>query len=166
MNDRVIREAPAAMRSIRLWTTLLALAGCGCVVSGCSSEVRVDVAGKVTYNGSPLDKPGGQIVFGDAKGTQVSASIGSDGAYVAKGVAAGPNRVAVYFPNQQAQAGAKKIIPKGGKAPPPQKKSSQSSSPYLTPIKYASFDTSELVVQVEPGTTFNVPMTGPAIPTK
>jgi len=132
----------------RTVVTVIAL----CVV-GCGEPSAVDVTGRVTYNGAALNKTGGQIVFVDAKGTQVVADIGPDGAYRAAGVPAGPARVAVYYPNPEFKK-AEKPLGQKAKAMPP---------PFLTPYKYASPDTSELAVTVGPGTVFDVAMTGPPL---
>jgi hypothetical protein len=135
----------------------LALVACG-VAGGCGPGSH-DVTGVVTYNGVPLDKPGGQIVFVGGDGRQVAAAVAPDGAYRAAGVPAGPNRVAVYYPNPKAQAKnreAGKLKP-GERPPPP-------LPPYLTPEKYATPDTSGLTANVGPGATFNADLTGPRIP--
>jgi hypothetical protein len=122
---------------------------------GCGDRV-VEVSGRVTYNGAPLNKPGGQIVFVGPKGTQVVTAIGSDGTYRAAGVPAGPNRVVVYYPNPEAQRG--KRFPSRTTVPP------SPPPPFLTPLRYASADTSGLAVQADTGTTFHADLTGPEIP--
>jgi hypothetical protein len=123
---------------------------------GCGAKTY-DVNGQVKYNGSTLDKPGGQVVFIAPDGAQVSAPISQDGTYRASKVPAGPNRIAVYYPNPTFQN-----RPKPKKNEPPV--STGTDELYLTPPKYASADTSELTVQVAQGTVFNIDMTGPAIP--
>jgi hypothetical protein len=141
----------------------LALALFAITSGGCSKEKLVDVTGRVTYNGSTLNKPSGQIAFVGPSGIQAAAPIEPDGTYRVTGVSPGLNRVAVYYSNP---AGAKtgKQIPDPAKkgAPAPQ---APTISPFLTPTKYASADTSELSIQVvDNGTTFDVNMTGPRIP--
>jgi hypothetical protein len=129
------------------------------VTAGCGDAVE-DVRGKVTYNGEPLAQPGGKIVFVGRNGRQVAAEIGPDGAYRAGKVQAGPNRVAVYYPNPQAHSG--KPVPKrgaaGAEAAPTQ------TAVFLTPAKYASVGTSDLSVQVGKGTVFDANLSGPPIP--
>ena len=125
---------------------------------GCWGPSQFDVTGQVKYNGSPLDKPGGQIVFVGPKGTQVAASIGPDGTYRATKVTAGLNRIAVYYPNPQLQGKRFSKPKKGGPPPAP------SPPPFLTPSRYASVKTSDLSVQVAEGTVFDVNLTGPPIP--
>jgi hypothetical protein len=124
---------------------------------GCGGERRVDVSGRVTYNGSPLAIPGGQIAFVSAGGTQVAASIDLDGTYRATGVPTGPNRVVVWYPNPEARSG--KRFPVEGQPPPP-----PMPPAFLTPYEYASVDTSNLSVEVGDGTTFNADLKGPTIP--
>ncbi|WP_020467858.1 hypothetical protein [Zavarzinella formosa] len=130
-------------------------------LSGCGSEKVGDVSGLVTYNGQPLAKTGGHIVFVGPQGSQIVADIGADGAYRAAGIPAGLNRVAVYYSNPEAQEQIRKFMPQKGKKPPPVTPPSPAPAPFLTPIKYASPDTSELSVQIGPGTVYNVDMTGP-----
>jgi hypothetical protein len=132
-------------------------------VSGCSRESLTDVTGVVKYNGAPLTKPDGKIVFVSPAGTQIIASLELDGHYRATGVATGLNRVAVYYPNPEAQSSRHfPTPPKPGQTPAPQRPTSV--PPFLTPYKYATFDTSDLSVQVEPGCVFNVDLAGPRIP--
>jgi hypothetical protein len=133
---------------------MLWLCGCG--------EQLTEVKGKVAYNGSPLAKPGGQIVFVAANGKQAVGSISEDGTYLVSKVLVGPNRVAVSYPNAQAKSWAGKRFPEKGKPPSPPPPVT-APSPFLTPLKYASVDSSELKLDVAPGATFNVEMTGPAI---
>lgn len=145
---------------IALWLAAAALAvGAG----GCSGEKKVDVTGRVTYNGSPLCKPGGEIVFVDPRGNQVVASIGPDGTYRAVGVLAGPNRVAVYYPNPEIKH-AKRLPPEPKKGEAPRPPAHPHVPPFLTPYKYASVDTSNLSVHVESGAVFNADMLGPKVP--
>jgi hypothetical protein len=112
----------------------------------------------VKYNGAPLAKENGQIVFLGPDGTQVSAAINPDGTYKAANVAGGLNRVAVYYANPSFKRAAR---PKG---PPQEASRPVLSSPYLTPEKYSAVDTSGLSVNVEKGKVFDVDMTGPEIP--
>ena len=128
-------------------------------LSGCK-EQQVDVKGRVTYNGAPLGKQGGQIVFVGPNGSQVAASIGLDGTYLAAKVPAGLNRVAVYYPNPDASLKKTARKPPRGKAPPPPDLTPP-PPPFLTPAKYASVDTSNLSVQVDTGTVFDTDLTGP-----
>jgi len=129
-------------------TLAMSLAGCG--------PTQTDVTGKVTYNGAPLAKPNGQIVFANSEGAQVGAPINEDGTYKAIKVTAGLNRVAVYYPNPAFKVVARpKGVPKERPTIAPM---------YLTPEKYSTVETSDLSVTVEKGTVFNVDMTGPAIP--
>ena len=126
---------------------------------GCSGPRHFDVTGQVKYNGSPLNKPGGEIVFVGPNGTQVPASISEDGTYRATKVESGLNRIAVYYRNPQAQGGKRAPSrPKKGQPPP-----APPASPFLTPSRYASVSTSELSVQVAEGTVFNTDLTGPPI---
>jgi hypothetical protein len=145
---------------MQLKTLLLArgfaIAALALCVGGCSNP-RFDVTGQVKYNGKVLAKPNGQIVFVGPDGTQAGASIAEDGTYTATGVAAGPNRVAVYYPNPD----FKKIARPKGKPDASQRPPTQAQ--YLTPEKYVSVDTSELKVDVAQGTVFNVELKGPAI---
>ncbi|HEY1192368.1 MAG TPA: hypothetical protein VGE74_32395 [Gemmata sp.] len=123
--------------------------------SGCG-ERQFDVTGRVNYNGAPLNKTGGQIVFVGSDGQQVPAEIGADGTYRAVGVAAGLNRVAVVYPNPKGK-GERNTKLRAGEPPP-------SGPPFSTPAMYASPDTSGLVVTVDRGTTFDIEMTGPPVP--
>ncbi|MFO0866394.1 MAG: hypothetical protein U0744_17410 [Gemmataceae bacterium] len=121
-----------------------------------------EVKGKVTYNGAPLAKQGGQIVFVAANGKQTVGSIGDDGTYLVSKVLVGPNRVAVSYPNSQAKTAAAKRFPEKGKPPPPPPPVT-APSPFLTPLKYASVDSSELKLDVASGAVFNVDLIGPPI---
>lgn len=127
---------------------------------GCS-PAKGEVSGKVTYNGAPLDKPGGNIVFVSAGGLQIVAPIAADGTYKATDVPRGDMKIAVYYPNPKFQDAAKKPrrLPSPNEPPPVL----DVIPPYLTPIKYASTDTSGLAVKVEASTPFNVDLTGPPI---
>ena len=133
-------------------------------LAGCSGEKRADVSGRVTYNGTPLNKPDGEIVFVGPGGAQTVAAIHPDGTYLAVGVPTGPNRVVVYYRNPDAKKGKPfPTKPKPGDPPPPVR-SIPPPQPFLTPYKYAVAETSDLAVQVEPGTVYDVEMTGPKIP--
>lgn len=125
---------------------------------GCWGPRQFDVTGQVKYNGASLDKPGGQVVFVAANGIQVAAAIAADGTYRAIKVPAGLNRIAVYYVNPQVQ-GKRVSKPKKGEPPP-----APPASPFLTPPRYASVNTSKLEVQVAEGTVFNIELTGPPIP--
>lgn len=129
---------------------------------GCGGPSQFDVTGQVKYNGSPLNKPGGQIVFVGPNGTQVPASIGQDGVYRAAAVPAGLNRIAVYYPSPEAQRGKRFLSQLKNAEPPPDP--SAAPPPFLTPYKYASVETSDLSVEVGEGTAFNIDLTGPPIP--
>jgi len=135
----------------------LAIAALAISLGGCAPP-QFDVTGQVKYNGAPLAKPDGQIVFVGADGTQASATIALDGTYTAK-VSAGLNRVAVYYPNP---AFKKAVRPKG--VPDPTKRPDTSQPQFLTPDKYASVETSKLQIEVAQGTVFNPDLKGPAIP--
>lgn len=125
---------------------------------GCGAR-QYDVSGKVMYNGAPLDKPDGQIVFVGAKGEQVMAAIGSDGTYHAPAVLSGQNRVAVYYPNPKA-----KVREKGGRPKPGETvQIGPTEPPFLTPLKYGAVDTSELSVTVDRDMIYDVNLTGPPI---
>jgi hypothetical protein len=134
--------------------------------AGCWGPSRCDVTGQVTYNGAPLDRPGGQIVFVGPNGEQVPAAINSDGSYRAAQVVAGRNRVVVYYPNPEAQ-GAKRLSAKRSgvePSPTPAAAAAATPSPFLTPVKYVSVETSELSVEVGVGIEYKVDLTGPPIP--
>ena len=122
---------------------------------GCGSPAH-DVTGKVTYNGAPLNKPDGQIVFVGPNGEQVAAPIATDGTYRAAGVAGGSNRIAVYYP------AAKARTDKTGKLKPGELPKAMAK--YLTPEKYASPETSELSATVSSVNTFDAELIGPKIP--
>ena len=145
-------------RKFLLLANGLALAALAMCLGGCGGgPVKVEVTGKVTYNGAPLAKPNGQIVFFSPDGGQVGATIGEDGTYTATKVTTGPNKVAVYYPNPDFKVVARpKHAPAAGDRPTilPQ---------FLTPKKYSDIETSELSVTVEKGKVFNVEMTGPPI---
>jgi hypothetical protein len=137
------------------WTVLgLFFTALAVGVTGCW-EKKVDVTGMVTYNGSPLNKPGGKIVFIGPNETQVVASIGADGAYRATGVLFGPNRVAVFYPNPEFKA--KKRLPTKGQEPGAFE---LPDTPFLTPDKYASVTTSDLSIQAARGTVFDANLIG------
>lgn len=129
-------------------------------LSGCGDGLT-DVTGQVNYNGKPLDKDTGMIVFFGPNGAkQVTAKIGKDGQYRAVGITPGENRVAIAYsrPIKLAKGGTR--APKFGEALP----ESQSDSLYLTPEIYASPETSELKVIVESNTVYNPKLVGPDIP--
>jgi hypothetical protein len=130
--------------------------------SGCAPG-KGEVSGKVTYNGAPLDKPGGNIVFVSPAGEQVVAPIAADGSYRATDVPRGEAKVAVYYPNPKFQEAAKmpRSLPKGNE--PMTASPLLDIKPFITPDKYASTDKSGLVVKVEANTTFNTDLTGPPI---
>ncbi len=123
--------------------------------AGCAGPT-FDVTGTVTYNGAALNKPDGQIVFVGPNGEQIAAPIDPDGTYHACGVPSGTNRIAVYYPNPKAKMDkASKLKP--GEMP-------RAIPKYLTPEKYASAETSDLVVTVEKPTVYAAELTGPKIP--
>ncbi len=126
--------------------------------SGCGSP-HFDVTGNVKYNGAPIDKPDGQIVFIGPNGDQVMADIGPDGNYRAISVSSGKNRVAVYYPNPKAK-GDRLAKPKPGDTINPR---TPTEPPFLTPTKYGVADTSGLSLTVDKETVFDVDLTGPAI---
>jgi hypothetical protein len=144
-------------RTLLLLARGLALGALAMSLGGCGGPRQLDVTGKVTYNGVPLAKPNGKIAFISPEGVQVGASINEDGTYTATKVTAGPNRVAVYYPNPAFHVASR---PKGL----PTAKDRPALIPmYLTPEKYSNVETSELSVTVDKGTVFNVDMTGPPI---
>ena len=136
----------------------LTLAALAMSLGGCGGPSPSDVTGKVLYNGAPVPKPNGKIVFIGPEGAQVEAQIAEDGTYRASKVSAGQNRVAVYYPNPD----FKQV--KRPKGPPTASDKPVILPLYLTPEKYANADSSELSVKVEKGTVYDVNMTGPAIP--
>ncbi len=129
-------------------------------LAGCGPRM-VDVSGHVRYNGAPLARQGGEIVFVGPGGKQVPATVGTDGSYQAVGVPVGLNRVAVYYRNPAAQVGKRERLASKGAAA---EATGEPASPYLTPIKYAAVETSELEVQVAPGAVFDAELTGPELP--
>ena len=147
------------LRAFRPITLALLFPLAAVSLSGCKGEVQVDVKGKVTYNGKPLEKPGGQIVFVGPTGNKAMAPIALDGTYQASKVSAGSNRVIVYYTNPASPAGgAKPPRRKQGDPPPP-----PPPPPFLTPENYAAVDTTDLTVQVEKGTVYNPNLLGPKI---
>ena len=123
------------------------------LLSGCSGGTA-DVSGKVTYNGAALNKAGGHIVFVASDNSQVQADIGLDGSYKAEGVKTGPNRVAVYYADPE--HAVKRRLPEKGKTLP--------TAPFLTPLKYASHETSGVLIDVDrAGSSLNVDMKGPPL---
>jgi hypothetical protein len=132
-----------------LVATILGASGCG--------PSQFDVTGTVKYNGAPLQKPNGQIVFVGPTGVQVPADIDPDGTYRASRVSAGPNRVVVYYVNPKARKKPDhKLRP--GEQPPP------FEPPYLTPGKYADPASSGFSVEVRSGAVFDAELQGPKIP--
>ena len=123
---------------------------------GCGSR-QYDVTGKVTYNGAALDKPDGQIIFIGPARQQVAAPISADGRYHASGVWPGENKVVVYYPNPRL------IARKAGPKRKPGEQPSPPESPFLTPAKYGTADTTDLSLTVEKETEFNVDLVGPPI---
>ena len=144
-------------RKLLLLACGFAIAALAVGMGGCGAP-QFAVTGKVKYNGAPLAKPNGQIVFVGPDGTQVVASIALDGTYKAAKVPAGLNRVAVYYPNPSFK---KATRPKG---PPTVKDRPTTSSPYLTPDTYADVETSKLSIQVDKNKDFDADLTGPKIP--
>lgn len=128
------------------------------VVFGCGGDPTAEVSGTVKYNGAPLAKDGGQIVFVGPNRAQVVAPIDQSGNYRATNVLLGVNQVAVFYANPNAKAGRR--MPEKGKPLAPV----ASVSPFLTPTKYAGIDTSELKCDVKGQAVFNVDLKGPAIP--
>src|SRR4051812_38520323 len=113
----------------------IAMAALVVSVGGCGGKSQHEVTGVVKYNGTPLNKPDGKIVFVDSDGVQVEAPIGLDGTYKAK-VGSGLNRVVVYYPNPSfVKVSRPSGAPKMKDRPPP-------SSPYLTPEAFANPETS------------------------
>jgi hypothetical protein len=124
---------------------------------GCDSR-KFNVSGKVTYNGSSLEVPGGEISFTSPKGEVVSGPIKEDGTYLVTNVTAGHNLVAVSYQNPKALKEKEKPRLEPGERMQPVEK------PFLTPQKYASPNTSELSVDVDKDVTFDVSLTGPKMP--
>ena len=137
----------------------LAFAGLALGAAGCDAP-KYDVTGKVTYNGAPLNKPQGHVVFVGPKGEQIDAPINPDGTYKAMQVTKGPNKVAVYYINPELAKSGKLARGKAGEPPP----GAKSVTAFLTPEKYASPDTSELETTVDKPTVFDIPLTGPEVP--
>jgi hypothetical protein len=135
---------------------VLVLTAFAVILPGCS-PAKVEVVGRVTYNGSPLNVPGGKIVFVGPDSAQCAATINVDGTYRAVGVSAGRNRVAIFYPNPQF-----KPRKRGARGEPPEDPL-PSIEPFLIPAKYASADNSELSVQAAAGTVFDPELTGPEI---
>jgi len=145
-------------RNILLLARGFAIAALALSLGGCGGTRRHDVTGQVKYNGAPLAKPNGKIVFVGPDGSQVEGTIGQDGTYKAARVTAGLNRIAIYYPN-----------PAHKRASRPKGKATMADRPvdspvYLTPETYANTETSELSTEVGPGTVFNYDMKGPPIP--
>jgi hypothetical protein len=110
----------------------------------------LDVTGKVTYNGNPLNDEGCHIVFQGPDGSSVTAPIAPTGEYKASGVIAGVNKVAIFFRN-----------PEATKSHDPSEKTAPSGSPLRNlPSKYADVNKSELSFDTNNGLVFNVDMTG------
>jgi hypothetical protein len=111
----------------------------------------------VTYNGTALDKPDGQISFIGPSGELVVASIEADGTYRASNVSTGLNRVTVTYLNPKAKS-ENTPKPRRGEVPV------SAAPPFLTPEKFGNADTSELSVKVDKDTFYNVELAGPRIP--
>ncbi|MBA4189137.1 MAG: hypothetical protein C0467_14155 [Planctomycetaceae bacterium] len=131
---------------------------------GCAPG-KGEITGKVTYNGTPLKKPDGHIVFVSPDGVQVVAPIAEDGTYRATGVVKGQNKVAVYYSNPKfpTLATTSKKVPSAKESPTGTPLPPVDIPPYLTPAKYASEGTSGFAVSVGATTEFNADMTGPPI---
>jgi len=145
------RRIGISIRVVAIAALALSLGGCG--------KKKYDVTGQVKYNGAPLAKPNGKIVFIGPDGSQVDANIGQDGTYTAPKVTAGLNKVLVYYPNP---AAGKSTRPRG--EPDPAKFKPNNAPMYLTPEKYADVDATDLSTEVKQGTVFNADLTGPPIP--
>jgi len=144
---------PNLYRIVGALTVLALLAGAGSYLW----KTQFTVSGRVTYNGAPLDKPEGKVVFVAPDGRQTPAPIGADGTYRAPSVPVGLNRVAVYYLDPAAVQSRKRRLAPGEPPPPPR-------SPFLTPLRYAAVDTSQIEVQVDNDTVFNIELTGPTLP--
>jgi hypothetical protein len=136
---------------MRLHVLWIILGIAACLSAGCGPKARiVTVTGKVTYNGNPPGEEGCNIVFLGPDGKQVSAPIAPSGEYTASGVVAGTNKVAIYYRNPEA---AKTRDP--GAAPV------LNESPLRNlPANYADVNKSELSVDADTGTVFDVNMKG------
>lgn len=136
---------------------LLVCAGLVLGSAGCA-PAKVDVTGRITYNGTPLNQPGGLIIFVGPDSSQCETSINYDGTYRATGVSAGLNRVAVYYPNPEFKPRTRPTkmgVPAA---------TEQVVQVFLTPERYASVETSKLSVQAALGTIFDADLTDVEIP--
>jgi hypothetical protein len=129
---------------------------------GCGGSSFTEVTGRVTYNGKPLDRPGGTISFLGPDGVPHTAQIDTSGTYRASGVCLGENKVSVFYPRSVSAASSKKQsrVPDSSKALDPAK---VPDSLFLIPERYAAPETSELTVVVDKNTVYNPDLTGPAI---
>lgn len=145
------------LRLVMALVGVLHLAAAG----GCGKAIEVGaVAGTVSYNGKPLNKPDGTILFVGAGGTEISAPIKEDGTYQASGVARGDNKVAVFYRNPSAPVarGSKRIPTPGARS------ESQNNQQFLTPTEYSHPDNSKLTVNVDQETvTYNPNLNGPPV---
>ena len=92
----------------------LGLAGCG------SSQTEVN--GQVKYNGKPLDKTGGSILFIGPDGRKATALIDGNGNYHAEGVSIGENKVAVVYVHPPTPGSSGRCAPRSrGKCPKPRR---------------------------------------------
>ena len=137
----------------------LALLGLGALVLstpvlGCGGGgPRVyPVAGVVRYAGQPLS--GGTVMFVPETGRTVGASIASDGSYRIE-VIAGKHRVAI-LPALSSPMPAESSVPPDQQMTPAHQISRTIASPI--PEKYTNFETSGLVLEVEPvdGNTLDI----------
>jgi hypothetical protein len=99
--------------------------------SGCGSK-RFDVAGRVTCNGSILDRPDGRVT----------------------GVVAGLNKIVVYYPNPKLRKAKEAKLKPGERLPP-------TEPAFLTPERYGLPETSGLELNVEKSTEYNIDLIGP-----
>jgi hypothetical protein len=130
-------------------------------LSGCGGYSFTDVTGQVKYNGKPLDKPNGTISFLGPDGIQHTGQIDASGNYRVEKVCAGENKVTVIYARPQPESGRVR-----GRVPDPNKPDptmTQTGPAFLTPDKYASPETTDLIVEVKKGTTYNPELTGPEI---
>ena len=110
------------------------------------------VAGVVRFAGQPL--AGGTVMFVPDTGRPVGASIASDGSYRIE-VIAGKHRVAI-LPALSSPMPAESSVPPDQQMTPAHQISRTIASPI--PEKYTNFETSGLVLEVEPvdGNTLDI----------
>ena len=139
----------------RDWLRRILFLACAVLVmiaSGCGPR-KFNVTGKVTYNNSVLDKPGGKIIFIGPNGEQKDADIGADGTYQVTGAIEGVNKVVVYYPNPRLQTD-KPPKPRPGEAFKP------NPPAFLTPERYADPGQTPFEITLDKDTVFDAAMDG------